>query len=109
MALAQAQMSATDDGSAAKRSGRGGGGSFFKKKTARRAKSLGKDHWDDVVFGECCGRPVTLDGPPVGATSEDQFAFNKKALFWRFPFSVGISSSAFRTNSSRKILTSTGG
>ena len=31
------------------------GGSFFKKKTARRAKSLGKDHWDDVIFGmsEC--------------------------------------------------------
>ena len=27
-------------------------GSFFKKKVARRAKSLGKDHWDDVIFGE---------------------------------------------------------
>lgn len=26
------------------------GGSFFKKRTARRAKSLGKDHWDDVIF-----------------------------------------------------------
>jgi len=25
--------------------------SFFKKRTAWRAKSLGKDHWDDVVFG----------------------------------------------------------
>ena len=25
------------------------GGSFFKKKAARRAKSLGKDHWDDVI------------------------------------------------------------
>ena len=31
---------------------RGSGGSFFKKKTARRAKSLGKDHWDDVIFGK---------------------------------------------------------
>ena len=28
------------------------GGSFFKKKVARRAKSLGKDHWDDVIFCE---------------------------------------------------------
>ena len=28
-----------------------GGGSFFKRRTARRAKSLGKDHWDDVIFG----------------------------------------------------------
>ena len=27
-------------------------GGFFKKKTARRAKSLGKDHWDDVIFCE---------------------------------------------------------
>ena len=27
------------------------GGSFFKKK-ARRAKSLNRDHWEDVVFGE---------------------------------------------------------
>ena len=27
------------------------GGSFFKKK-ARRAKSLNKDHWQDVVFGK---------------------------------------------------------
>ena len=34
--------------------GKGGraGGSFFKKKTARRAKSLGKDHWEDVIFGK---------------------------------------------------------
>ena len=32
---------------------RGQGGSFFKKKTARRAKSLGKDHWDDIIFGMC--------------------------------------------------------
>ena len=28
----------------------GGGSSFFKKKSARRAKSLGKDHWDEVIF-----------------------------------------------------------
>ena len=32
--------------------GGGGAGSFFKRRTARRAKSLGKDHWDDVIFGE---------------------------------------------------------
>ena len=30
----------------------GGAGNFFKRRTARRAKSLGKDHWDDVIFGE---------------------------------------------------------
>ena len=44
----QAQTIQPEDTS--KRSNKGG--SFFKKKTARRAKSLGKDHWDDVVFGK---------------------------------------------------------
>ena len=29
-----------------------GRGSLFKRKSSRRAKSLGKDHWDEVVFGE---------------------------------------------------------
>ncbi len=47
LALAQSQNAPAEE--SAKRSHRGG--SFFKKKTARRAKSLGKDHWDDVVFG----------------------------------------------------------
>nr|QRF78342.1 ZO1 [Phoronopsis harmeri] len=28
------------------------GRSFFKRKTNRRAKSLGKDHWEDVIFSE---------------------------------------------------------
>ena len=46
--LKQAQTIQPEDTS--KRSNKGG--SFFKKKTARRAKSLGKDHWDDVVFGK---------------------------------------------------------
>ena len=46
--LKQAQTIQPEDTS--KRSNKGG--SFFKKKTARRAKSLGKDHWDDVVFGQ---------------------------------------------------------
>ncbi|KAH9508486.1 hypothetical protein Btru_055324, partial [Bulinus truncatus] len=27
-----------------------GRGSLFKRKTSRRSKSLGKDHWDDVIF-----------------------------------------------------------
>ena len=35
-----------------------GGGSFFKKRTARRAKSLNKDHWDDVIFGKHRKAPV---------------------------------------------------
>lgn len=26
-------------------------GSFFKRRSARRSKSLSKDHWEDVVFG----------------------------------------------------------
>ena len=45
MALAQNQPEKENQ------SKRGGTSSFFKKKTARRAKSLGKDHWDDVIFG----------------------------------------------------------
>ena len=27
-----------------------GRGSLFKRKSARRAKSLGKDHWEEVIF-----------------------------------------------------------
>ncbi|ELU09381.1 hypothetical protein CAPTEDRAFT_221876 [Capitella teleta] len=40
----------TDTMSRDPRAGPRSGGSFFKKK-ARRAKSLNKDHWDDVIFG----------------------------------------------------------
>ncbi|XP_055873849.1 tight junction protein ZO-1-like isoform X3 [Biomphalaria glabrata] len=29
-----------------------GRGSLFKRKTSRRSKSLGKDHWDEVIFDE---------------------------------------------------------
>jgi len=54
MALAQNQSDKENVPSGRKHGKMGsGGGSFFKRKTARRAKSLGKDHWDDVIFGEC--------------------------------------------------------
>jgi len=45
-----AAMGPTDGtGGSASKSNRNS--SFFKKKTAWRAKSLGKDHWDDAIFG----------------------------------------------------------
>ena len=31
---------------------RGRGSLFRRKSSSRRAKSLGKDHWDEVMFGE---------------------------------------------------------
>jgi len=30
-----------------------GRGSLFRKKSQKRSKSLGRDHWEDVIFGEC--------------------------------------------------------
>ena len=48
--FAQAQNPA--DKEQQSQSQRSTGSSFFKKKTARRAKSLGKDHWDEVIFCE---------------------------------------------------------
>ncbi|KAG1660238.1 Tight junction protein ZO-1 [Nymphon striatum] len=73
--LAQAQQSrAKKDASSSESRG-----SFFKRRSARRSKSLCKDHWDDVVFSDAISkfsayervtlkhpgftRPIVLFGP----------------------------------------------
>ncbi|XP_054162043.1 tight junction protein ZO-1-like isoform X2 [Oppia nitens] len=73
-------------------------GSFFKRRSARRSKSLSKDHWEDVVFGDNMSkfsayervtlkhpgfiRPVVLFGPLADVAREklmkdypDKYAF----------------------------------
>ncbi|CAG2104772.1 unnamed protein product, partial [Medioppia subpectinata] len=61
-------------------------GSFFKRRSARRSKSLSKDHWEEVVFGDCNSkfaayervglkhpgfiRPVVLFGPLADVARE---------------------------------------
>ncbi|CAG2165528.1 unnamed protein product, partial [Oppiella nova] len=61
-------------------------GSFFKRRSARRSKSLSKDHWEDVVFGDSLSkfaayervtlkhpgfiRPVVLFGPLADVARE---------------------------------------
>ena len=61
-------------------------GSFFKRRSARRSKSLSKDHWEEVVFGDSLSkfaayervtlkhpgfiRPVVLFGPLADVARE---------------------------------------
>ena len=71
----------------------GGGSSFFKKKSARRAKSLGKDHWDEVIFSNAATkfpayervvlrfvRPVIIFGP-LADVARDRLVKEKGGKF----------------------------
>ncbi|XP_025081792.1 tight junction protein ZO-1-like isoform X3 [Pomacea canaliculata] len=61
-AIAAAQQAENEEKDAFQNKGRGG---LFKRKSTRRAKSLGKDHWEDVIFtGEDEEAGLTTKFPP---------------------------------------------
>ncbi|XP_070178926.1 tight junction protein ZO-1-like isoform X3 [Littorina saxatilis] len=59
--LASAQQENVSSRDTLPSKGRGG---LFKRKSARRAKSLGKDHWEEVIFSEDGGAGLATKFPP---------------------------------------------
>ncbi|UYV79588.1 TJP2 [Cordylochernes scorpioides] len=67
----------------------GGGGSrvsFFRRRAARRSKSLNKENWEDIVFGELWqtqGKHAVLDIPPTAVDRLNYAQFYPIVIFLR--------------------------